>query len=356
MGMLTLVSLEEIKARGSIKDGDVLKLRRALLEEPQISMADAEALFALNDACPIKDPAWAGFFVETIADFVVHQMQPDGYVVAEKAAWLTARLGIDGRLRSNIELALLVHVIETARWSPPSLAAFALTQVRHAVETGGGPLRSAQTPEIGAISQSEIDLLRRVVLSFGKDVGIPVTRIEAEALLAINRAVSPAKSSPAWTDFFVTAVGNSVLAALGRAVPSREQAFGAAVWDLPGQAGPVLPFRSFSEAGAPHRDMTPYAQSTFGGRSIAGGAGSVWSSCRLQTSEEQAMARLERQRLEIVTNERIEEASEAWLVSRLGRDGCLNENELALLLFLQREACGLPPGLGEIAARAMIAA
>ncbi len=356
MGMLTLVSLEEIKARGSIKDGDVLKLRRALLEEPQISMADAEALFALNNACPVKDPAWAGFFVEAIADFVVHQMLPDGYVVAEKAAWLVSRLGIDGRLRSNIELALLVHVIETARWSPPSLAAYALTQVRHAVETGGGPLRSGHALEVGAISQSEIDLLRRVVLSFGKDIGIPVTRVEADALLAINRAVSPTKSSPAWTDFFVCAVGNSVLAALGRAVPTREQAFGAVVWDLPGQTAQVLPFRGFAEPGSFHIEQFSNAHASFGGRTIAGGAGSVWSSCRPQTAEEQAMARLERQRLEIVTNERIEETSEAWLVSRLGLDGCLNENELALLLFLQREACGLPPGLGELAARAMIAA
>ena len=356
MGMLTLVSLEEIKARGSIKDGDVLKLRRALLDEPQISMADAEALFALNDACPIKDPAWSGFFVETIADFVVHQMQPDGYVVAEKAGWLVSKLGVGGRLRSNIELALLVHVIETARWSPPSLAAFALTQVRHAVESGSGPMRSGNAPEIGAISQSEINLLRRVVLSFGKDVGIPVTRVEADALLAINRAVSPAKSSPAWTDFFVCAVGNSVLAALGRAVPTREQAFGAAVWEIPGQSTPVLQFRGFTEPGGLQVDPNANPQFAFGGRGIGGGAGSVWSSCRPQTAEEKAMARLERQRLEIVTNEQIEEAGEAWLVGRLDRDGCLNDNELALLMYLQREACGLPPGLGEIAARAMIAA
>ena len=85
-------------------------------------------------------------------------------------------------------------------------------------------------------------------------------------------------------------------------------------------------------------------------------AGSVWYSCRPQTAEERAMARLERQRLEIVTNERIEEADEAWLIGRLGRDCRLNANEMALLAFLQREACGLPGGLNEIAARCVIAA
>ena len=68
------------------------------------------------------------------------------------------------------------------------------------------------------------------------------------------------------------------------------------------------------------------------------------------------MARLERQRLEIVTNEQIEEPGEAWLVTRLGREGRLDRNELALLAYLKREACGLPSGLNELAARSMIAA
>ena len=354
MGKLTFVSVEEIRARGSIKDGDVLKLRRALLDDAQISIDDANALFALDDACPVKDPAWADFFVEALADFAVHQMKPEGYVVAEKATWLMSKLGFDGRLRSHIELELLVTVIEAARWSPPSLAAFALTQVRHAVETGGGPLRSGQLPETGAISQAEIDLLRRIVLGFGKDSGIAVTRAEADALMAINQAVSPAKSSPAWTDFFVNAVGNGVLAALGRAVPRREQAFGADDWNVGQRTDAALSLFGAQGSPAPREAETGFG--SFGGRAIGGGAGSIWSSCRLQTAEERAMARLERQRLEIVTNERIEEADEAWLMGRLGREGRLNANEMALLAFLQREACGLPGQLSELMARSVIAA
>ena len=157
MGMRTLVSVEEIQARGSIKDSDVLRLRRALLDEPQISNDDAEALFALDDACPIKDPAWGDFFVEALTEFVVHQLKPEGYVVAEKAAWLISQLGIDGRLRGNSKLELLIQVIETARWSPPSLAAFALTQVRHGIETGHGPLRSSLALEIGDDPAQNID-------------------------------------------------------------------------------------------------------------------------------------------------------------------------------------------------------
>ena len=67
------------------------------------------------------------------------------------------------------------------------------------------------------------------------------------------------------------------------------------------------------------------------------------------------MERLERQRLEIVTGEAIELPDAAWLASRLDPLR-LDENQLALLAYLRREANGLPDCLSELAARAMIAA
>ncbi len=352
MGMISFVSLEEIRNRGSIRDSDVHKMRRALQDEPLISIEEADALFALNEACPIKDPAWAGFFTETMTDFVVHQMKPEGYVVAEKAQWLTAKLGAAGRLRSHSELELLVGVIETARWSPPSLSAFALSQVQHAVESGSGPLRSGQAPEIGAITQAEINMLRRIVLGFGREGSVAVTRAEAGALIAINQAIAPEKCPPAWTDFFVNAVGHGVLAALGRAVPSRGRAFADDAWAFSGGSATSI---GLPGVGAVPADPAG-SFGSFGGTVIAGGAGSIWSSCRQQTAEERAMARLERQRLEIVTNEQIDECGEIWLAARLGRDGRLDRNEMALLAYLKREACGLPSGLNELAARSVLAA
>lgn len=68
------------------------------------------------------------------------------------------------------------------------------------------------------------------------------------------------------------------------------------------------------------------------------------------------MARLERQRLEIVTNERIEEPDEAWLTARLSQPEGLRGNALALLAYIDREANGLPQRLSGLAARAVIAA
>ena len=56
MGVLSAVSVTEIRARGSIKDADVLKLRRNYYDDGRISAEEADTIFALNDACPVQDP------------------------------------------------------------------------------------------------------------------------------------------------------------------------------------------------------------------------------------------------------------------------------------------------------------
>ena len=78
MGVLSAVSVPEIKARGSIKDADVLKLRRSYYEDGCICVEEAETILALHDACPIQDPAWADCFIETITDYIVEQAEPRG--------------------------------------------------------------------------------------------------------------------------------------------------------------------------------------------------------------------------------------------------------------------------------------
>ena len=82
MAVLNAVSIAEIKARGSIKDADVLKLRRNYYDDGSISAEEADMIFTLNDACPVQDPAWADCFVETITDYLVEQAEPQGYLAA----------------------------------------------------------------------------------------------------------------------------------------------------------------------------------------------------------------------------------------------------------------------------------
>lgn len=357
MGILTSLSLDEIRARGSIKDGDVLRMRRAFNDDHAISTEEAEALLALDGDCAVKDPSWVDFYVEALTDYVVAQARPEGYVDGAKAQWLIARIGRDGRVDSHSELALLVHVLDKARWSPPSLVRFALDQVRLAVVSGAGPLRSGQALDPGAITEGEVDLVRRILHAFGGDGCIAVTRAEADVLLEINRAVAPGKSSPAWTDLFVKAVGNALLSGFGHAVPSREAALAAEAWlddaDPRGASTLVRDALGGGREGATARSRI----GSFVGRMVAGGAGRVWASMRIQSPEERALARLERQRREIITSETIDEAEETWLLDRLGRkEPPLDENEMALLAFLEREASSLPISVRQLSARAVIAA
>ena len=77
MAVLSAVSIAEIKARGSIKDADVLKVRRNYYDDGIITPEEADAILALNDACPVQDPAWADCFIETITDYLVEQAKPE---------------------------------------------------------------------------------------------------------------------------------------------------------------------------------------------------------------------------------------------------------------------------------------
>jgi len=356
MGILNGVAVDEISARGSIRDSDVTAMRRAFNEDGTISTSEAEALLSLNSACRVTDATWAPFFIEALTDYIVHQSEPDGYIVVDKADWLVARISRDGHISTNTELELLLNVLDNARWSPPSLAAFALGQVRDAVISGVGVTRAGQMLQAGTIGQSEIDLIRRILYAFAGDGGIAVTRAEAEVLIAINKALARGKSSPAWTELFVKAVGASVLASLGHHIPPREEALRIEVWakdaDARGASALLADTIGKGEDGTSARERI----GKFLGRMVAGGAGSVWSTFRMQSSEERALARLERQRLEIVTNERIDDAECQWLIENLGKNGELDANEVELLSFLQRESPMPHPELSAFAARHGVAA
>jgi hypothetical protein len=356
MGILNGVAVDEISSRGSIRDSDVTAMRRAFNEDGAISTSEAEALLSLNSACRVTDPTWSPFFIEALTDYIVHQSEPDGYIVVDKADWLLARISRDGHIATNTELELLINVIDKARWSPPSLAAFALAQVRDAVISGIGVTRAGQMLKPGMIGQNEIDLVRRILYAFASDGSIAVTRAEAEVLIAINKSLAHGKSSPAWTELFVKAVGASVLAGLGHHIPPREEALRIEVWakdaDARGASALLADAMVAGESGSSARERI----GKFLGCMVAGGAGSVWSTFRMQSSEERALARLERQRLEIVTQERIDDAECQWLIDILGKDGKLDPNEIELLSFLQRESPMPHPELAAFAARHGVAA
>lgn len=322
-----VLSVEQVKAQGQITDADVQKLRRAYYADNRIDTDEALALIALHRACPTHSPVWVDCFVEMLTDHVVNQAVPEGYVTLEQADWLKANLGTSGRVTSRAEFELLVNILDKSRWSPQSLVKFALDQVRDAVIHGTGVLAANDRKGPAEVNEAEVEVLRRIIYAFGGDSNITITLPEAEVLFDINDATLAGTNADSWRDLFVKAIANCVLSASGYTIPSREQALAREAWL--DRRGDLSPARMLSGIFAGYRELS---------------------------SEKRSIARLERQKVEIVTGEVVTTAEAAWLANRIGKDGNLSPNEIALIQCLKAENPSLHPDLNSLIDKLAIAA
>jgi len=328
MSIIKSLSFDEICQRGNIRDTDVKRLRKLFYDDAQISQPEAEALFELNNACRVQDPSWSLFFVGAITDYIVNEVEPSGYLTSANADWLIGRVSHDGVIQAQTEIELLLEVLDRARWSPESLCRFTLEQVEKAVVSGAGPLRIGQYMQAGVVNDADVEMLRKALYAYAGEGNIALTCTEASVLFRINDATADAQNCPAWTEFFVKAIASSVMMASGYQVPPREEALRREQWlesrgDL--SIGNIL--------------------SGFTSAMRQGGIRSLLDLYKEQSSDERAMARLEQQRIEIITNEEITGGEVQWLKDKIGRDGKLTPNEKALLAYLKVESPTLHPSL-----------
>ncbi|HSR82087.1 MAG TPA: hypothetical protein VLL28_15040 [Hyphomicrobiaceae bacterium] len=213
-------------------------------------------------------------------------------------------------------------MLDKARWAPQSLVRFALEQVKEAVLSGAGPLRSGKILEPGIVSESDVNLLRRILYAAASDGCIAVTRVEADVLFEIDESSCGGDNHPAWTDLFVKAIANCVMAASGYAPPPRKVALAGESW---------LDRRGDLSLDAIMRGV--------------GSLKGLLAGYREQSAEEGAIARLTRQKVEIVTHDAVAPANATWLAERIGRDGKITANERALFLFLKTESPAIDPAL-----------
>ena len=326
MGDLTMAgALACLAHEGKISAKDVLTMRTAIFADGAISRDEAEQLVALNAENPDQCPEWQAFFCEAIIGHIVHQQKPAGYVSDDVAAWLIGAVSRDGVVGSALEMELVVSVLEEAKSSPAALSAFALEQVALAVVNGEGPLVAVNGNAPGLIGRPAVELLRRILYAFSGDGNIAVTRPEAEVLFHINDGVSEELSDPSWSELFVKAVANFVLASSGYEVPSRAE---------------VLRHDTFFER----------ADANIGGffaRMAAGGvAGILEAYAAPDDTLEAAFGQRNRAdeakaRQAVAVNG--EEAR--WLTERMTRERLLRENERALLRFIRQAASAIHPDL-----------
>lgn len=321
------LEFDEICMRGSVHEKDVLALRRRIYGRNGIDANDVDQLFKINGAARVQGSSWPPFFIEAVTDFVVNDLAPQGYVTAANAAWLIERVSHDGIVDAKNELELLVNILDRARWAPGSLVKFVLEQVKQAVVSGGGPLRANIEKQQRHITEADVRLIRRVLYAFGGDGNVAITRAEAEVLFDIEDATSAQPQPAAWQELFVKAIANAIMTASGYCVPSREEALRQEVW-----------LQSRDEL-----DITSVLARLF-------------QTYHIQSTQERALARLERQRIEIITNEEVTEGEAGWLAERIGRNDRITENERLLLEFLKRESPQIHPALRDLVDQSVVAA
>jgi hypothetical protein len=320
----------DVMASKRVTAGDVTELRRAIYHDGAAAAGEVERLFTIDEAAGEHDPSWPEFFVAAVTDYLVEQVEPHGYISEANADWLIERISSDAVVKTATELEALVKVLERAKSSPARLSAFALNQVKKAVVDGEGPLACGRALTPGHIGRPEVDLIRRILYAFGGHGNVAITHAEAEVLFDINDHTAEAENDPSWSDLFVKAIANFMMAASGYAVPTREEALRREEW-LDSASGGVGEFFSRMAAGGLHGILNAYRQP---------GSEEIWAERNGRTKAAIATA-------EVITAEEAE-----WLARRIGRDGMLHANEKALLRFIRDEAPSVHPSLNSLIAKA----
>ena len=326
MGELMLAApVAGLAEKGRITADDVRLLRGEVFRDGVVTRAEAESLIALHSSCADRCADWRDFFVEAVTDYLVHQEKPQGYISEDNAAWLVRAISRDGMVDTPAEMELLITVLEKAKSSPPSLAAYALEQVAHRRRRRQGIARPGRAaPQRASSIDAEVDLLRRILHACGGDGNIAITRAEAEALFRINDATCEEMNDPAWNELFVKAIANFVLSASGYEPPSRAEALRREAF--------------FDNADA---DI-----GGFFARMVSGGVAGILDAYDEPDGLEQEFADRNRASAARIGSAAAVHAEEArWIADRIGRDRLIRDNERALLRFIRDTASSIHPEL-----------
>ncbi|MGI9401547.1 MAG: hypothetical protein ACR2O0_09860 [Rhizobiaceae bacterium] len=316
-----------------ISPKDVLYFRGEVFRDGVVSRQEADALLAMNSQVAEKCQEWNEFFVEALTEYTVFQAEPRGYVTVDNAQWIIDAVNADGRVEAASELELLVRILSKSNSSPEMLVGFTLDQIGHLVLEGEGPLANGRLLEKAVIGETEVELIRAVLYSFGGDGGISISKTEAEFLFDLNDALAPEGNHPAWRELFVKAIGNYLLAAASYSAPSRTEALAREEWlsDTSSDVAGTL-------TGAVSGITSMFSRGFFDGI-FDDAHGQIEKAWKIR-NEKQVMAEYEAEKLDAVEAE--------WLIDKLFADGVIHENERALLSFIKRESHEVNPKLQEL--------
>lgn len=316
-----------------ITDMDVRHFRLEVFSDGIVSREEAEAIVALNAAVANKCEAWAEYFVEALVDYMVLQAEPRGSVSVANSEWLISEIFQDDAIASTLELELLVCIIEKASYVPSSLSELALQQAAKAVLEADGDQIFGRKLEKDKLGLAEVELIRRVLYAYGGESGMAISRFEAEVLFNLNDQTIEEENHPAWSDLFVKAIANYLMAVSGYQGVSRAEALRRDAW---------LEDTETDVAGVLANALRSIGQ-TFTKKTIT-------DAC---TSDSQRMQKAWGVRAADITAaqqlaSKINDHEGAWLAERMGRDGAMHQNEQALIDFIREENPKIHPAVDEM--------
>ena len=195
-------------AEGRVTADTLLALRREGWGDGIITRAEAEALFAVNNALKERSPEWCDFFVEAIGEHVLNGTPPRLQCSVDEAEWLIGQIDADGVIESMVELETLVRIVERAENVPDRLKHYVLEKIEREVLTGTGPTRCGGELAATRITAAECRIIRRVIFAGGGCAPAAVSRFEAEMLFRLKDATLAEENAAEWDDLFIDGVAN----------------------------------------------------------------------------------------------------------------------------------------------------
>lgn len=334
--------LDAIIARRTITSTDTAWLRREVFADGVTDDKEAEAVFRLNEECTEKDESWSQFYVDALTDYFVWQAAPRGYIDEAHARYLTQRIVRNNRIENGTELELLSNIMHWADYAPAELAEFVLFAVRESVlDPDKAAYGAGRHPKV--VDPVDVELIKRAIYAPATLGTTTVTRLEAEVIFDINDATAHEDNHPSWNKLFVHAIANHLMFPRGAPVPEpAEDVLRRDRWLAERDGVGGLLKKLGREAGLSAKTGRLEWKSAV--NSV------VKNPIReIDPIEEEFTAQIAWQR------ETIDEEEARWLVERIGRDGKMHKNEVALLKFIKDNAPNIHASLNPLFEQAGLA-
>ena len=324
---------------GEVAPADIASLRQAIYADGIVSRAEGTALFDIERTRTVHSDAWSQLFVEALMDYALNQEPPVGCLSGDTAAWITSEVGRRKTPSTDADLELVTNIIEKAREVPASFSAFALGLAKQEVLYGDGPDRLGRAHISGRVTEADVIVLQRILWGAGSEGLLAVSREEAEALVAIADATTGANNVAEFEDLFARAIGNYLIGATGRSVPTRQEALAAQTrGDYKMSLNGVL--------SAFNKLIRPSVADFKEGMNMRSLTEEISAAAEAETLDRENARDEARAVAEIMTPDKA-----GWLLDHVGKNGVITGPEKALVRFIERQSSALPPELQAVLAK-----